>query len=141
MSAEALAELAERYFQVTMDASPFEATVYGVHGWDAEVPDLSEAAEAETDRRLADLQRRLEGIDPAGLDAQDRVTLAMLDRGLADRRAELAARWPELTVSATSSGIQTAVLGLVPKVTLDTPAQAGDYLERCAKLAGCLDQA
>jgi hypothetical protein len=56
-----LAELAERYFQVTMDASPFEATAYGVHGWDAEVPDLSEAAEAETDRRLADLQRRLEG--------------------------------------------------------------------------------
>ena len=44
--AEALAELAERYFQVTMDASPFQATVYGVHGWDAEVPDLSEAAEA-----------------------------------------------------------------------------------------------
>ena len=51
-----IAELAERYFQVIMDASPFEATVSGVHGWDAEVPDLSEAAEAETDGRLADLR-------------------------------------------------------------------------------------
>jgi uncharacterized protein (DUF885 family) len=139
--AEALAELAERYFQVTMDASPFEATAYGVHGWDAEVPDLSEAAEAETDRRLADLQRRLAGIDGAPLDPRDRITLAMLGRGLADRRAELAARWPELTVSATQSGIQTAVLGLVPKVALATPAQAADYTERCAKLGGCLDQA
>jgi uncharacterized protein (DUF885 family) len=139
--AEALAELAERYFQVTMDASPFEATVYGVHGWDAEVPDLSEAAEAETDHRLADLQGRLAGIDGAPLDPQDRITLAMLGRGLADRRAELAARWPELTVSATQSGIQTAVLGLVPKVALATPAQAADYTERCAKLGGCLDQA
>jgi uncharacterized protein (DUF885 family) len=136
-----LGELAERYFQVTMDASPFEATVYGVHGWDAEVPDLSEAAEVETDRRLADLERRLAGIDPARLGAQDRVTLAMLGRGLVDGRAELAARWPELTVSASQSGIQAAVLGLVPKVTLATPAQAADYTERCAKLAGCLDQA
>jgi uncharacterized protein (DUF885 family) len=137
----ALAELAERYFQVTMDASPFDATVYGVAGWDAEVPDLSEAAEAETDRRLADLQRRLAAIDPAGLGPQDRITLAMLERGLADRRAELAARWPELTVTATGGGIQTAVLGLVPKVALTTPERAADYLGRCRRLAGCLDQA
>jgi uncharacterized protein (DUF885 family) len=137
----ALAELAERYFQVTMDASPFDATAFGVPGWDAEVPDLSEAAEAETDRRLAALERRLAGIDPDRLGPQDRVTLAMLGRGLVDHRAELAAHWPELTVSATQSGIQTAVLGLVPKVTLATAAQAADYLERCARLAGCLDQA
>jgi uncharacterized protein (DUF885 family) len=139
--AEALGELAEDYFTTIMDAAPFDATALGVRGWDAEVPDLSEAAEAETDRRLAGLERRLAGIDPAGLGPQDRITLAMLGRGLADRRAELAARWPELTVSATMSGIQTAVLGLVPKVTLATPEQAADYLERCAKLAGCLDQA
>jgi uncharacterized protein (DUF885 family) len=139
--AEALGELAEDYFTTIMDAAPFDATVSGVRGWDAEVPDLSEAAEAETDRRLAGLERRLAGIDPAGLGPQDRITLAMLGRGLADRRAELAARWPELTVSATMSGIQTAVLGLVPKITLATPEQAADYLERCAKLAGCLDQA
>jgi len=138
---QALAELAEDYFQAVLDASPFEATVYGVHGWDAEVPDLSEAAEAETDRRLATLERRLAAVDTARLAGQDTITAAMLARGLADRRAELAARWPELTVSAASRGIQTEVLGLVPKVTLATPEQAADYLERCAKLAGCLDQA
>jgi uncharacterized protein (DUF885 family) len=137
----ALAELAERYFQVCMDASPFDATVWGVPGWDAEVPDLSEAAEAETDRRLAELGRRLAAIDPARLGAQDRVTRSMLDRGVADRRAELAARWPELTVSATMSGIQTAVIGLVPKVVLATGDRAEAYLARCARLAGCLDQA
>jgi uncharacterized protein (DUF885 family) len=141
VSPQALAELAEDYFVATLDASPFEATVYGVRGWDAEVPDLSEAAEAEADRRLAGLERRLAAIDTARLAGQDRITAAMLARGLADRRAELAARWPELTVSATSRGIQTAVLGLVPKVTLAAPEQAADYLERCAKLAGCLDQA
>ncbi|HET9006756.1 MAG TPA: DUF885 domain-containing protein [Actinomycetes bacterium] len=138
---QTLDELAERYFQVTMDAAPFDATMFGVPGWDAEVPDLSEAAEAETDGRLADLQRRLAAIDAGRLGPQDRITLAMLERGLADHRAELAARWPEVTVSATGSGIQTAVLGLVPKVSLATADQAADYLERCAKLAGCLDQA
>ena len=136
-----LGELAERYFQVTMDASPFEATSLGVAGWDAEVPDLSEAAEAATDGRLADLERRLDGIDTGLLEARDRVTHAMLRRGLRDRRAELAARWPELTVSATMSGIQTVVLGLVPKVALITAGQAGEYLERCRRLGRCLDQA
>jgi uncharacterized protein (DUF885 family) len=138
---QALGELAEDYLQAILDAEPFEATVFGVPGWDAEVPDLSEAAEAETDRRLAGLERRLAGIDEGGLGHQDRITLAMLRRGLADRRADLAARWPELTVSATASGIQAAVLGLVPKITLATPAAAEDYLARCARLAGCLDQA
>ncbi|HEV2922273.1 MAG TPA: DUF885 family protein, partial [Actinomycetota bacterium] len=136
-----LAKLAERYFQVTMDAAPFDATAFGVPGWDAEVPDLSEAGADATDRRLAGLQGQLTALVAAGLGAQDRVTLAMLGRGLADRRAELAARWPELTVSATMSGIQTAVLGLVPKVALATPEAAADYTERCARLAGCLDQA
>jgi uncharacterized protein (DUF885 family) len=138
---QALAELAEDYFRACMDDAPFDATVFGVAGWDAEVPDLSEAAEAEADRRLAALEGRLAAIDTARLAGQDRITAAMLARGLADRRAELAARWPELTVSATSRGIQTEVLGLVPKLTLATPDQAADYLERCAKLAGCLDQA
>jgi uncharacterized protein (DUF885 family) len=141
MSDPLLADLAERYFQAAMDASPFDATVSGVQGWDAEVPDLSEAAEEATDRRLAGLERELAGFDPGGLDAQDRITLAMLRRALADHRADLAARWPELTVSATMSGIQTAVLGLVPKVALATPDQADAYLERCARLGACLDQA
>jgi uncharacterized protein (DUF885 family) len=139
--AEALAGLAEEYFTTIMDAAPFDATVLGVRGWDAQAPDLSEAADEATDRRLAGLERRLAAVGAAGLGAQDRVTRAMLARGLADRRAELAARWPELTVSATMSGIQTAVLGLVPKVTLATPEQAADYTERCARLAGSLDQA
>ena len=141
MKQETLGELAEDYFTAVMDASPFDATVLGVRGWDAEVPDLSEAAEDRTGHRLADLERRLAGVDQAPLGPQDRITRAMLARGLADHRAELAARWPELTVSATMSGIQTAVLGLVPKVTLATGEQAGNYLERCAKLGGCLDQA
>ena len=91
-SPETLADLAERYFTVIMDASPFDATVLGVRGWDAEVPDLSEDAEAATDRRLAGLERELAGIDGAQLGDQDRITLAMLRRAVADQRADLAAR-------------------------------------------------
>jgi uncharacterized protein (DUF885 family) len=138
---QALGELAEGYFELIMDASPLDATMLGVHGWDAEVPDLSEAAEAAQAAGLADLEQRLDGIDAGRLGGQDRVSHAMLRRACTDRRAELAARWPELTVSATMSGIQTAVLGLVPKVALATARQADDYLERCRKLERCLDQA
>ena len=58
-----------------------------------------------------------------------------------DRQEELAARWPELTVSATMSGVQTAVIATVPKVTLGTAQQAWAYLERCGKLDRYLRQA
>jgi uncharacterized protein (DUF885 family) len=138
---QALGELAERYFQLVMDAAPFDATMFGVPGWDARVPDLSEEAEVALRAALVALERELDRIDAGRLHGQDRVSHAMLGRACRERRAELAARWPELTVSATMSGIQTAVLGLVPKVTLATAGQADDYLERCRGLGRCLDQA
>jgi uncharacterized protein (DUF885 family) len=89
-----LAELAERYFDLTMAASPFEATAFGITGFDAEVPDLTEQAETRQRADLAALLRRLDGIDPAALSGQDRITHAMLRRACQDRRDELAARWP-----------------------------------------------
>jgi uncharacterized protein (DUF885 family) len=129
-----IAELAERYFDLVMAAAPFEATVLGVAGYDAEVPDLSEQAEDRQRTALAGLQRQLDTIDPATLTGQDRITHAMLRQALADRQQELDARWPELTVSATMSGVQTAVIATVPKVTLTTAEQAAAYLERCGSL-------
>jgi uncharacterized protein (DUF885 family) len=136
-----IGELAERYFDLVMAAAPFEATVLGVDGFDAEVPDLSEQAEDRQRVALAGLQRQLATIDPATLGGQDRVTHAMLGRALADRQQELDARWPELTVSATMSGVQTAVIATVPKVTLATAEQASAYLERCGGLDRYLRQA
>jgi uncharacterized protein (DUF885 family) len=134
-------ELAERYFDLVMAAAPFEATVLGVAGFDAEVPDLSEEAEDRQRAALAGLEHQLDGIDPATLSGQDRITHAMLRRALADRRDELDARWPELTVSATMSGVQTAVIATVPKVTLATAEQTSAYLERCGGLDRYLRQA
>jgi len=89
-----LAEQAERYFDLAMAASPFEATAFGITGFDAEVPDLSEEAEARQRASLASLRRRLDGIDPAALSGQDRITHAMLQRACRDRQDELVARWP-----------------------------------------------
>ena len=139
--AAALAELAERHFDLAMTAAPFDATVFGIDGYDAEVPDLSEEAEARQREALAELDRRLQELDPEGLGGQDRITHAMLRRAFGDRQAELAARWPEFTVSATGGSIQTAVIAVVPKVTLATARHADDYLERCRRLEGCLLQA
>jgi len=105
--AAALAELAERHFELAMTAAPFDATVVGVDGYDAEVPDLSEEAAARQRDALAELQRRLDAIDPEALDGQDRITHAMLRRAFEDRRAELAAFLKE-------RGIQTGVHYPVP---------------------------
>ena len=60
-----LAELAERYFDLAMAAAPFEATALGIGGFDAEVPDLSDEAEARQLGSLAGIQRRLEEVGRA----------------------------------------------------------------------------
>jgi len=136
-----LAELAERYFDLAMAAAPFEATALGIGGFDAEVPDLSDEAEARQLGSLAGIQRRLEEIAPATLSGQDRVTRSMLQGACRDRQDELAARWPDFTVSASMNGAQTAVIATVPKVTLRTAEQASAYLERCGRLDRYLRQA
>ena len=134
-----LARVCDRYFRAWMAADPFSATEYGVPGYDAEVPDPSLQAEAARAAELARLEAEAAAIDPAGLTPDERVSRSMLLRQAADQREELAARLDEVAVSATSTGVQTRVLALVPRAPLTDPERARDYLERCRKLGGYLD--
>ena len=137
---QTLAELAERYFQVTMDASAVRR---------------HRVRRGRLGRRGPRPVRGRRGRDrpavwPTSSAAWPASTRPGLGPGTASPWPCWAAAWPTagragrplagLTVSATGGSIQTAVLGLVPKVALATPEQAADYTERC-RLAGCLDQA
>ncbi len=135
----ALARLCDEYFASRMAADPFIATEFGVPGYDAEVPDPSRPAVAA---QIAELDRILaagRSIDASVLDPVERVNRSMLLRLAADHRQDLAARLDELTVTATSTGVQTQVLAVVPRAPLTDPKRAGDYLERCRRLGGYLD--
>jgi uncharacterized protein (DUF885 family) len=135
----ALAQIADDYFRRWMAADPLNATELGVPGHDAEVPDPSREAE---EAYLADLDRLAERagiVEPGALDPGERVTRSMLLRLIADQRAELRSRLAEVAVTATSTGVQTRVLALVPRAPLSDAGRAGDYLERCRRLGGYLD--
>jgi uncharacterized protein (DUF885 family) len=134
-----LARLADDCFRRRMAADPITATEFGVPGYDAEVGDPSREAEAAHLAELDRIAARARALDPASLDEDDLVTRSMLLRTIGDERAELAARLSEVAVTATSTGVQTRVLALVPRAVLSDAQRARDYLERCRGLGGYLD--
>ncbi|MFI6598622.1 DUF885 domain-containing protein [Nonomuraea sp. NPDC050536] len=135
-----LEALAERYFARTMAASPFTATVMGVPGYDAGVPDLSEEYGGAHAADLTAMAEAARAIDLAGLDEEERITRAMLIQQCATGIAEIEARLVEHTVSGPLAPHE-AVLGGISKVVLDTPQRAADYATRCQGLARYLGQA
>jgi uncharacterized protein (DUF885 family) len=134
-----LARLADDCFRRRMAADPLTATEFGVPGYDAEVADPSREAEAAHLAALDRIAARARALDPASLDGDDLVTRSMLLRTIDDERAGLAARLSEVAVTATSTGVQTRLLALVPRAALSDAQRARDYLERCRKLGGYLD--
>lgn len=131
--------LSEDYFRAQCEARPFRATIFGVPGYDAEVPDPSRAADAALRARLAGLAAELAPMDPAGLGEVDRVSHAMLARTLADEQATLAHGLSEVAVSGTMMGPLSALVALMPAAPVAEPDRAEAYLSRLAKLGGYLD--
>ncbi|HKF00494.1 MAG TPA: DUF885 domain-containing protein [Actinomycetes bacterium] len=136
-----LRQLCDDYLRLVMTRDPFEASMVGVPGFDAEVPDLSPEAEAAQLAELDRLERALAEIDGGSLEGQERLTRLMLAEELPRQRADLLARWPEFTVDATLMGPQAAVLATVPKALGAGRRGLDDYLERCRRLPAWLDQA
>lgn len=66
-----LARLGEDYVAAHYGADPFEATVSGVAGFDAEVPDPSRAAAETLRSRLAAVASVLDRVDPGSLAPTD----------------------------------------------------------------------
>jgi len=77
-AAEALAALADRYWNYQLDTLPTTALVYGDYRNVGEWEDLSADAEARKAETLLAIASEAEAIDPADLDRQQRVTRAVL---------------------------------------------------------------
>jgi len=134
-----LDRLADDYLGETLTADPFAATMAGVPGYDAEVPDPSREAGLAAARRLDAIAERAGAIDPATLDPADRTTRAVLLATARDDSARMVAGLDEFAVSATLAGAQTIMISIVPRAPLVDEQDAHDYLARCAKLGGWLD--
>jgi uncharacterized protein (DUF885 family) len=134
-----LDRLADDYLAETLTADPFAATMAGVPGYDAEVPDPSREAGLAAARRLDAIAERAGAIDLSTLDAADRTTRAVLLASARDDSARMVAALDEFAVSATLAGAQTTMISIVPRAPLVDEQDARDYLERCGKLGGWLD--
>jgi uncharacterized protein (DUF885 family) len=134
-----LDRLGDDYVQAHYGADPFAATISGVAGFDAEVPDPSRAAAARLGARLATLATELAAVDPATLTATDRVSHGMLARLLRDQQETLRAGLDEVAVTATMTGPLAQVVSTVPAASVADPQAAQAYLDRLRRVPDFVD--
>jgi uncharacterized protein (DUF885 family) len=134
-----LDRLGEEYVAAHYGADPFAATISGVAGYDAEVPDPSRAAAAQLRERLGALATALDSLDPAALDPADRVSHGMLARLLRDERETLHHGLDEVAVTATMLGPLAQVVATVPAATVNDAPAAQAYLDRLRRVPEFID--
>jgi len=134
-----LAELADEYFALFTEAAPVAATMYGIPGHDDAVPDVSESAQADIARRMANIRDRTDALDADQLTDTERTTRALLRhecQAMINAHTSHELEW----AIGRYAGPISMVLSAVPKVLLTDDARAADYYHRCAKLPAYLEQ-
>jgi uncharacterized protein (DUF885 family) len=134
-----LDRLGDEYVQAHYGADPFTATIFGVAGFDAEVPDPGRAGAAHLHHRLARIATELAGVDPATLAPTDRVSHGMLARLLRDEQETLRAGLDEVAVTATGTGPLAQVVSTVPAASVADAPAARAYLDRLRRVPDYVD--
>jgi uncharacterized protein (DUF885 family) len=133
-------DLADIFHERWLATHPFEASLYGVPGYDDRVPNDSEAGEAawrsELDSMLAEASR----LDRSSLSEADDVTLGCLLENLAQELRDLDARLIEHTVTAMPFTGPAVLLATAARTILPDERAAADYLERLRAGGGWIDQ-
>ncbi|WP_327006827.1 DUF885 domain-containing protein [Dactylosporangium sp. NBC_01737] len=132
---DTLARLGDEYFRLHFAADPLSASVFGVEGYDAEVPDPSRAAAAEQQAALARVEAELATVDRDTLEGQDRISHTILTRLLRDEQQTLRDGVTEVAVTASIAGPLALVVSAAQAAT--GPDEA--YLARLEKLGGFFD--
>lgn len=136
----ALWDLAERYWRLTLAASPSSATLLGVHEWDDRLEDVSEEAEHDLRDRLDHLRVDVAALAPGDLSPRDRVTRALLTHQLDTTIEAIDLRLTELG-SDHMDGPHAMLLMFAPQLTYPEPEHAEAALRRYEQVPGLLDQA
>ena len=139
-AAQALRELADRFWEEVLEASPTWATVMGDRRFDARLDDVSAAGRAATEARRRELAAAARAIDPARLSAVDRVTRQMLIDEAEGQAASLASGTIDWTVDPIG-GPQTGLQDLVDYQTISTPADGSALVERWRAIGPQVDTA
>ena len=139
-ASSALRNLADRYWQARLEASPLFATFLGDHRYDDRVDDLSASAEAAQRVLWEIFLDEAQAIDPATLDETDRVTQRLLVGELTDNITSIDARLIELA-SDQMQGIHADLLTTAGQLRAPEPTHAAMAVVRVQRLGTMLDQA
>jgi uncharacterized protein (DUF885 family) len=123
-------ELADGLVDALFEADPLRASLLGFHERDAELPDLSDAAERALAGRLREVAAAASRVDRDRLDPGDRLTVDVVRVVAADGADVADTRRPEWQVTDLWEGPAAAVLLYLPMVSLSTPAHADAYVQR-----------
>jgi uncharacterized protein (DUF885 family) len=139
-AAARLARLGDEYFEVVHTIDPLNATLLGVSGFDALVPDPSRDGSARGVGRLAAIEAGLDGIDSGLLDEKDRINHAVLGRLAWGARSDLEhGLWEGNASAGGYVSPQAMVFQCVPAALVGDADAAGAYLQRLRGLAGYFD--
>ncbi|MFN8018079.1 MAG: DUF885 domain-containing protein [Acidimicrobiales bacterium] len=135
-----LADLAERYWEARLEASPLFATFLGDHRYDDRVDDLSEAGDAAQRATWARFRDEALALDGGDLDDTDRVTHQLLVEELGDHIVGIDARFIELA-SDQMQGIHAELLTMAGQLRAGEPEHAAMAVRRVRAMGTMLDQA
>ncbi len=135
-----LADLAERYWQSRLAASPLMASTVGDHRFDDRADDLSEAAAQAHRDAWAALRAEADALDPGALEQADVDTRALLIGELDDATAAVDHRLVELGANQMT-GAHADLLILASMLNAPEPEHAEAAVTRVAALGRMLDQA
>lgn len=137
---EALAGLAQRYWDRVLAENPVLATFYGVHDHDDRIDDLSEEAEAAFRSDLVSIRDSVESVEPGTLDATGGVTRALLLSRIEIRIEAIDLRLVELA-SDHMDGPHAQLLMAAPLLTYPEASHAEAALSRYGQIPRLLGQA
>jgi uncharacterized protein (DUF885 family) len=133
-------DLAEAFHERWLRANPFAATMYGVPGYDALLPDDSEAGQGAWRAEAVGFLDEAARIGQQQLSAADAVTLDCTAEAATQEVAAVDLAADEYTVTAMQYSGPAMFLAVAARTVLLDPDAAQDYLTRVRGSGAWLDQ-
>jgi len=135
-----LAALAEEYWQYSLETSPTQALMLGIHDHDDRWEDPSRAAEDADIARQREFAARAKAIDPEALTDDERVTRDVLIFEAASQARLAEGRLAEMAANH-AVGLQAMLPVVIPQLPLTQPEHAEAMPAKFRGLANAIDGA
>ena len=133
-------DLAEAFHERWLQANPFAATMYGVPGYDALLPDDSETGQLAWRAEAVRFLDEAAAIGQQPLSAADAITLDCVTEAATQEVASVDLAADEYTVTAMQYSGPAMFLAVAARTVLLDAGAAQDYLTRLRGSAAWLDQ-